>query len=376
MVLLNSMEKNITVIGVGKLGLCFALHLEKVGYDVIGVDLNENFINDLNNKTFKSNEPRVSEFLKKSKNFVATTDIKIGLEHSNMVFLFVATPSLNDGKYDHHQIDRVAEQLINYTKNHQKCKHLIIGCTTMPGYSDSLQKKISPYGYTVSYNPEFIAQGTIMDDLLKPDIVLIGEANSHIGSEIKKIYQKIITNNPIYHHMSRKEAEITKIALNCFVTTKIAYANMIGDIAIASDLEPTKILNAIGSDSRVGQKNLKYGFGYGGPCFPRDNRALAVYGQENGVNALISEASDNANYSHLEFQIKEFVKNNDKSSPVLLTDLAYKQGTEIIEESQKLKFAIMLSNLGYKITLKDNKNTLQKIKNQFGDLFKYSAEKD
>ena len=97
----------------------------------------------------------------------------------------------------------------------------------MPGYSDSLQKKISPYGYTVSYNPEFIAQGTIMDDLLKPDIVLIGEANSHIGSEIKKIYQKIITNNPIYHHMSRKEAEITKIALNCFVTTISAFPTFV-----------------------------------------------------------------------------------------------------------------------------------------------------
>ncbi len=376
MVLLDSMEKNITVIGIGKLGLCFALHLEKVGYNVVGVDLNKNFINDLNNKTFKSNEPHVNEFLKKSKNFFATRDIKIGLEHSNMVFLFVATPSLSDGKYDHHQIDRVAEQLINYAKSDQECKHLIIGCTTMPGYSDSLQKKIFSHGYTVSYNPEFIAQGTIMDDLLKPDIVLIGEANIHVGEEIKKIYKKIITSSPTYHHMSRKEAEITKVALNCFLTTKIAYANMIGDIAIASDLKPTKILNAIGSDSRVGQKNLKYGFGYGGPCFPRDNRALAVYSQEKGVNALISKASDNANYSHLEFQIKEFVKNNDKSLPVILTDLAYKQGTEIIEESQKLKFATRLAKLGYKITLKDDRNTLRKIKKQFGDLFRYSDKND
>ena len=178
--------KNITVIGVGKLGLCFALQLEKAGYNVIGVDLDEKFINNLNKKKIHSNEPLVSEFLKESKNFFATTDIECGLQHSNIIFLFVATPSLSNGKYNHYQVDRVAKQLINSKNIGNTQKHLIIGCTTMPGYSDNLQKNLSSYGYSISYNPEFIAQGSIMNDLSQPDIVLIGEANTSIGNVIKK----------------------------------------------------------------------------------------------------------------------------------------------------------------------------------------------
>ena len=367
--------KNITVIGIGKLGLCFALQLEKAGYNVIGVDLDEKFINNLNKKKIHSNEPLVSEFLKESKNFFATTDIECGLQHSNIIFLFVATPSLSNGKYNHYQVDRVAKQLINSKNIGNTQKHLIIGCTTMPGYSDNLQKNLSSYGYSISYNPEFIAQGSIMNDLSQPDIVLIGEANTSIGNVIKKIYEKLVINTPVYHKMSRREAEITKIALNCFLTTKIAYANMVGDIAIASDVNPEKILKAIGSDSRIGEKNLKYGFGFGGPCFPRDNRALAIYSQEKGVDALISKASDESNNFHLEFQVKEFVKNNDKSSPIILTDLAYKMGTEIIEESQKLKFAVKLANLGYSITLHDDEPIIKKIKNKFGNLFRFKVKK-
>ena len=366
--------KNITVVGVGKLGLCFALQLEKNGFSVIGVDINENFVNNLNNKKVSSREPHVENLLKKSKNFSATTNIVIGLEHSDIIFLFVATPSLKNGKYDHCQIDRVVNQIISSTKSKINKKHLIISCTTMPGYSDNLQKKLDPYGYSVSYNPEFIAQGSILTDLSKPDIVLIGQADNVIGNRIKNIYDKLVVNNPSYHQMSRKEAEITKIALNCFLTTKIAYANMIGDIAIASKVNPTNILNAIGSDSRIGGKNLKYGFGYGGPCFPRDNRALAIYSKEKGIDALISKASDDSNNSHHDFQVNEFLKNNDISLPILLTDLAYKPGTDIIEESQKLRFAVKLSKLGYKITLRDNKNIIQKIKDNFGDSFYYQLK--
>jgi len=365
--------KNITVIGVGKLGICFALQLEKVGFNIIGVDLNEEFVSNLNRKKIDSAEPNVDQYLKESKNFFATTDIDLGIQHSDIIFLFVATPSLNNGRYNHSQIDRVSKQIINFGKV-EKPKHLIIGCTTMPGYCDKLKEELCNYGYTVTYNPEFIAQGSIMSDLVKPDIVLIGEDNKKIGERIKEIYSKLVINNPIYHHMSRKEAEITKIALNCFLTTKIAYANMVGDIAIASDSDPVKILNAIGSDSRIGGKNLKYGFGFGGPCFPRDNRALAIYAKEKGINALISEASDKSNNFHLDFQVKEFIEKNDVSVPVVITDLAYKTGTDIIEESQRLKFALLLSQFGYKIILSDTQTIIKKIKDKFGEIFEYEVK--
>ena len=103
----------------------------------------------------------------------------------------------------------------------------------MPGYCDKLHNKLKPHGYSVSYNPEFIAQGSVIEDLANPDIVLIGESNNLVGDKIEDIYLKIVKNQPSFHRMSRKESEITKIALK--LTTKIAYANMVGDLAISME---------------------------------------------------------------------------------------------------------------------------------------------
>ena len=118
------MVKNISVIGIGKLGLCFALTLEKQGYSVVGVDVSEEYIRMVNDKTLISPEPGLENDLKQSKNLTATTDVKKGLDHSDVLFLFVATPSLPNGRYDHKQIDRVVKHLIQYSSP-SKTKHII-----------------------------------------------------------------------------------------------------------------------------------------------------------------------------------------------------------------------------------------------------------
>ena len=361
---------NITVIGIGKLGLCFALTLEKHGYRVVGVDVSEEYIRLLNEKKLHSPEPNVINALSQSINFIATTDIKMGLDHADILFLFVSTPSLSNGKYDHAQIDRVVQEIVKHG-NTSKSKHLIIGCTTMPGYCDTVQDKLQSYGYVVSYNPEFIAQGSVMRDLVNPDILLIGQGNQTAGDKIEKLYFSIIQNAPTVHRMSRKEAEITKIALNCFLTTKIAYANMVGDVAHSTGCDPDVILNAVGSDSRIGKKNLKYGFGFGGPCFPRDNRAFALFAKDVDIDAVISRASDKANRIHLDYQVQDFVKNNDISNQVIITEPSYKPGTNIIDESQKLAFAAEIANRGYKILIKASMDEIEKIKVKFGNLFDF-----
>ena len=109
------------------------------------------------------------------------------MDHSDVLFLFVATPSLPNGRYDHTQIDELVKHLTLYGSPSQT-KHIIIGCTTMPGYCDTVQDRLQPYGYTVSYNPEFIAQGSVMRDLVNPDILLIGEESQSAGSDIENIY--------------------------------------------------------------------------------------------------------------------------------------------------------------------------------------------
>lgn len=357
------MNKNISILGVGKLGLCLALNLERKGYDIIGVDVSQHYVDSLTEKTFITTEPFVNDYLQNSKNIKFTTKLKEALTN-DIIFVVVRTPSTEEWKYDHSQIENIANQLIVLGKQKSR-KDLIINCTTFPGYCKTLQDKLKEYNYYISYNPEFIAQGTIIRDQVNCDNVLIGEADNYAGDIIEAIYKQMCESNPIINRMTPTEAELTKLSVNCFLTTKISYANMVGDIAERLDCDPIVVLAAVGTDSRIGSKYIKPGFGFGGPCFPRDNRALAKCGEEVGVDAIISKATDEMNEKHLQYQIEQFVKTNpDKTKTVEIPYVTYKAESTLIEESQQLKFAIRLKELGYKIKIIDNrKEVLNQIKN-------------
>lgn len=365
--------RNVSLIGIGKLGICFALTLEKNGFNVIGVDVNEEYVRSINDKSYKSHEQNVEYYLKNSKNFRASNSLEEAINFSDVIFVLVATPSMEDGRYDHSQVDNVVNEIISFGKQNKR-KDLVICCTTMPGYCDTVQEKLENYNYVVSYNPEFIAQGTILKNQEEPDMVLIGAGDENSGNILKDIYNKHTKNNPDMHVMSRTEAELCKISLNCFLTTKISFANMIGDIALESGCRPEVILSAIGSDTRIGPKYLSYGFGFGGPCFPRDNRALGIYAQDKGIDALISKASDESNELHLSQQIKNFVKNNpDKSKEIVFDSVTYKPESTMLIESQQLIFAVKLAKLGYSVLLKEREEVIKEIKERYGNLFIYQT---
>jgi UDPglucose 6-dehydrogenase len=355
---------NVSVLGVGKLGLCLSLNLEKKGFNVLGVDISSEYVKSLNNKTFTTSEPYVNEYLINANNIIFTTDLKQSLKN-DVLFVVVRTPSTYDWKYDHTDIENIANQLIKFGKQPTR-KDLIINCTTFPSYCDTLQEKLKEYNYYVSYNPEFIAQGTIIRDQVMCDNVLIGEADEYAGELISKIYNQMVESNPIYNRMSRTEAELTKLSVNCYLTTKISYANMVGDIANRLGCNANKVLKAIGTDSRIGNKYIKPGFGFGGPCFPRDNRALAKCGEEVGIDAVISKATDEMNEKHLQYQIEDFIKDNpDKNKIIKIDFVTYKKDSILLEESQQLKFALKLKELGYDIQLLDQR---QEVLDQLKDI--------
>lgn len=364
------MSNNISLIGVGKLGLCFALTLEKAGYSVLGCDVNQSYVDSINNKTLNSDEPDVNTLLSSSTNFTTTTDIRQVIEFSNTIFVLVATPSLPNGRYDHTQVESVIDQLIELGPQQEE-KHFVVCCTTMPSYCDLVQEKLEKYNYVVSYNPEFIAQGRILKDQLRPDMVLIGEGSTRSGDIIEQIYKGHTLGEPKICRMSRTEAEICKISLNCFLTTKIAFANMIGDIARYSNCDPSNILKAIGSDTRIGMKYLGYGYGYGGPCFPRDNRALAIYADDVGIDALISKASDQSNEAHLLYQVEIFKNNNDINKPVEFKYVTYKPESTLLTESQQLLFAVKLAKAGFQVIINERDSVLKEVKEKYGNIFIY-----
>lgn len=360
---------NLTIIGIGKLGICLGLNLEKNGFNVLGVDLDENYINSINNKTFISNEPEVMDLLFKSKNFKATTSIKDGIEHSDLIFLVVSTPSDSNGKYNHSQIEKVVEKIIEhgYQENNKK---LVVCCTTFPGYCEKLNKILNNFNYNVLYNPEFIAQGEIVRGQTNPDLILIGEDDKEAGDFLVEVQLKICENKPKICRMSLTEAEIAKLSINCFLTTKISFANMIGDLCNKLNVSHTSVLNAIGCDSRIGDKYLKWGYGFGGPCLPRDNRALGVLCVENNIIPSIPMASDEYNELHSEYQIDFMIKNNDGNS-ITINGVSFKKNSTLIEESQPLKIANKLVDLGYDITIVDCEDVILQIKKIYGSKFKY-----
>lgn len=362
--------KKLSIIGIGRLGLCFGLTLEKCGYDVVGVDINAEYVDKLNSKDFTSDEEGVTEHLQAATNFRATTNLTEAVVHSDVLFVIVATPSLPNGRYDHSQVESLITTLEGLPR-HGQPKHFVVCCTTMPGYCDSIRSRLEALNYTVSYNPEFIAQGTILKNQATPDMVLIGEGSDQAGDILQEIYETHTENSPRIARMTPTEAEITKIALNCFLTTKIAYANMVGDIVLRAGGTPSTVLEAIGADTKIGPKYLRYGYGYGGPCFPRDNRALALYAGDLGVEALVSLASDQSNEKHLEYQLDFYEQNHDKETPVSFESVTYKPESTMIEESQQLAFAVGLASRGFKVVIKERPVVVEQVRALHGDVFQY-----
>jgi nucleotide sugar dehydrogenase len=285
--------------------------------------------------------------------------------------VMVATPSLPNGFYDHSQVDRVVDALKKIGSVQRK--QLVICCTVTPGYTRTVRKRLGGLGYYVSYSPEFIAQGNIINGQLYPDMVLIGSEDedfSGSGQILANVYGIWCVKKGPINIMSSLSAEICKIALNCFVTTKIAYANMVGDLANAVGANHEAILKAIGDDTRIGPKYLRFGHGFGGPCFPRDNRAFAKYCRENKVVPFISEATDKSNRKHLDY-FTQFFKRCLNKKEIHGFDAGYKPGSPIIEESQALLMAVRMARAGYKIGICGHDEAKRRVKKLYGKLFLY-----
>ena len=368
------MKQKVAVVGVGKLGLCFALNIERAGYQVWGVETNVDYAAQLSANTFQSDEPEVNSLLSSAQRFHVVTDIDCIVEHDiRDIFIMVATPSLPDGGYDHSQVNRVVERL-SAIGDPANIRHLYIGCTTMPGYCNELAEQLKPFGYTVSYNPEFIAQGSIIHNQVYPDQVLIGEASEEVGARLEAIYKSFVKSDAVYCRMDPLSAEITKLATNCFLTTKISFANSIGDLAKTAGANPDKILSAIGSDSRIGGKYLGYGYGFGGPCFPRDNRALGKFASDLGRPLHISAATDKVNEEHFQFQLDEYLESTMPGDAIVFEGVAYKFGTSQITESQQLRLAVALAETKRSVTIKDSAAVINQVQSIYPGLFSFETD--
>ena len=346
----------IGVIGAGRLGLTFALLCEKNGYEVLVSDVREDYVYNLNQKICITNEPLIQDMLFESTKLSATTDNIEIIKNCDTIFTFVSTPSTIEGNYDTSKVFEVSGNFNTASALEIPLynKKFIIGCTTNPGDTEQIQQRLNMFNVQVAYNPEFIAQGEIVKGLEQSDIVLIGTDYQNLANELIEIYNKIQTTPVNAYVMSSKAAEITKIGINCFLTTKISYANMMGDIMTKAGIkgEIDMVLSAVGGDTRVGKKYMKYGFGFGGPCLPRDNRALGHYAKNLGMELNLPLTVDSFNKEHASFLKDYYIDlNPDKSNPFVMNYITYKRGTDILEESQQFQLCIDLLNEGYMVNV-------------------------
>jgi UDPglucose 6-dehydrogenase len=206
------------------------------------------------------------------------------------------------------------------------------------------------------YNPEFIALGSVVRDMLAPDLVLIGESDAKAGDVLEGIYQKTCDNKPLIRRMNFVNAELTKISINTFVTTKISYANMLADICDRiPDADVDVVTQAVGSDSRIGTKYLRGAIGYGGPCFPRDNAAFAAFARSVGARPELAEVTDRLNEYQLERVFGAVMARYPGTGSVGVLGLAYKPDTSVVERSQGVSLVERLLDEGLDVIVSDPK---------------------
>ena len=359
----------IGVIGAGRLGICFALLCEQAGYDVLVSDVREDYVKNLRNKFISTNEPEVSKLLSTSPRLSATNSNSKVIRECDIIYTLVATPSKRDGSYDVSAVWDVVQDIKKVKKVQGKA--FVVGCTTNPGDCKEFQNELDKSGVDVFYNPEFIAQGTIINDLRTADMVLIGGKRNESYDQLCEIYNRIQETSPKISIMSTTAAELVKLAVNCFLTTKISYANMVGQVMALSGMEeeiPT-VLGAIGDDSRIGRKYLNFGFGFGGPCLPRDNRAFASHAKKLGLDYNLGDTTDNFNNEHATFIKDYFVYRNPQNLPFYFDYVSYKKGTDILTESQQYRLCVDLLDDGYEVYINDNDAIMDMISDDLSDKY-------
>jgi UDPglucose 6-dehydrogenase len=258
---------------------------------------------------------------------------------------------------------RALQPIAQAVKTARKKDHLfVLSSTTTPGACrrviiPMLEQQIGGkcgerFGFC--YNPEFIALGSVIRGLLEPDLVLIGESDKRNGDLLAELYKRYNTNQPTVARMSITSAELAKISINSYITTKISFTNQLRMIAEQyPDTDIHAILDAIGSDSRIGKKYLKAGLSYGGPCFPRDNRLVSYAARQVGLSADLADAADSVNELTKQRLAHQALNCVNPGDTVAVLGMSYRTGSYIVEESAGLHVAKVLKGSGCRVLVHD-----------------------
>src|SRR6266571_7663999 len=299
------MLSSVSVIGLGKLGAPMAACFAARGFQVIAVDLDAQKVDAIGRGVPPVHEPGLAELLQEGKGHLsATQDTEAAVRDSQATFIVVGTPSEPDGGFSLRYAIPTCEAVGRALRDKNSFHLVVLTSTVMPGSTGGEIKSVLERAsgkrcgedFGLCYSPEFIALGTVIRDFYYPDFLLIGESDRRTGDILSEIYSRTCKNSPAIARMNFINAEVTKLAVNTYITTKISYANMLARLCEKlPEADVSVVTNALGLDSRIGSKYLKGGVSYGGPCFPRDNRAFAALAERNGAFSDLAVATDRFN---------------------------------------------------------------------------------
>jgi UDPglucose 6-dehydrogenase len=342
-----------SVIGLGKLGASMAAAMAARGHHVIGADLNPETVADIAAGRAPVEETGLEATIRAGgERLRPTLNTAEAVAASDVSFVVVPTPSDERGAFSIEHARSACWDIGRALRDKDQYHLVVLTSTVLPGSSrhglipvlEAASGKRAGRDFGFCYSPEFIALGRVIHDFLNPDFLLIGELDERSGKQLEAAYRTIIENDAPCNRMSIENAELAKISLNAFVTMKIAFANTIAELCErlpAGDVDA--VTGAIGMDRRVGRAYLKGGLGFGGPCFPRDNRAFAFLARELGVDPKLAEATEGQNSSVVPRVVAQIEAASQPGASIAVLGLAFKPSTGITEESQALEIARRLA---------------------------------
>lgn len=350
---------NIAIIGTGYVGLPTGVGLAELGHNVTCIDREESKIQALNNGKITLYEDGLEDLFHKNvkeKRLKFTTSMKEAVEEADIVMIAVGTPphpvtKEADMKYIHAAATELAPYLKTYT--------VIATKSTVPvGTGDDIESLISKKNPQAEFDvvslPEFLREGFAVYDFFNPDRIIVGTNNDRARVVIEKMYEKF-KNKIVF--VSRRSSETIKYASNSFLAIKVHFINEMADFCEKTGADILEVAKGMGLDTRIGNRFLNPGPGYGGSCFPKDTLAMSYMARQNEVNLSLVNAAIKGNDDRKEkiaLRILEKIK-DDKNAKIAILGLAFKDGTDDCRESPAIEIILKLLEKNLNITAYDPK---------------------
>lgn len=350
----------ITIIGAGYVGLVTAAVFSELGNKVFCVDIDKERIENLKKGIVPFFEPQLSEYLLRNveqKRLIFTDSYKDSVPLSQAVFICVGTPPKENGEANLAYLFKAVEET---AKNLNKYALIVIKSTVPIGFESELEAIVKKYAkgkFEFAASPEFLREGTAIEDTLHPDRIVIG-TNSQKAKKILLDIHAPISGERIICDM--RSAQLIKYASNSFLATKISYANALSILCEKMGADVTKVVRGVGLDKRIGQSFLNPGVGYGGSCLPKDVTAFIAQASRFDYDFDLLRSTDTINQNQIDNFITKIIKafsqkDNLKNKKITILGLAFKPNTDDMRDAPSVKIIKRLLDLGVKITAYDPK---------------------